>query len=274
MYSMQKPIARSGIRIFWGGIYFWIKKQLYWHFSREKFAIQSTKELLPYEIYRHQSLLLRRLKNVEMWMQHNKIRNLRLAAAKMSGLLIHPGEVFSYWRIIGKPTKARGYVDGMILYQGQVRAGTGGGLCQLSNLIYWITLHTPLTVLERWRHSYDVFPDSARMQPFGSGATCSYPNIDLQIRNDTAATFQLEISFTKEYLVGAWRADTQAEVLYEVVEKQHRIEHESWGGYTRHNELYKIGYNREERKKVSEELVTRNDAIMMYEPLLASRSSK
>ena len=50
---------------------------------------------------------------------------------------------------------------------------TGGGLCQLSNLIYWMTLHTPLTITERYRHSYDVFPDSNRTQPFGSGEPAS-----------------------------------------------------------------------------------------------------
>ena len=72
---------------------------------------------------------------------------------------------------------------GMVLHNGGFKPGVGGGLCQLSNLIYWMTLHTPLTVVERWRHSYDVFPDAERTQPFGSGATVAYNHIDLQIRN-------------------------------------------------------------------------------------------
>lgn len=44
---------------------------------------------------------------------------------------------------------------------------------------------TPLTVVERYRHSHDVFPDANRTQPSGSGATCAYPHRDLMIRNDT-----------------------------------------------------------------------------------------
>jgi len=49
----------------------------------------------------------------------------------------------------------------------------------------------PLAVTERWRHNYDVFPDSDRTQPFGSGATVAFNYIDLQITNETNSTFQL-----------------------------------------------------------------------------------
>ena len=108
-----------------------------------------------------------------------------LAAARLDGLTLKPGETLSFWRAVGRPTRRRGYVEGMILRNGRVASGVGGGLCQMTNLLYWMTLHTPLTVTERWRHGYDVFPDSNRTQPFGSGATCAYPHRDLMIRNDT-----------------------------------------------------------------------------------------
>ena len=62
-----------------------------------------------------------------------------------------------------------------------------------------MTLHTPLTVVERYRHSYDVFPDSGRTQPFGSGATCVYPYRDLMIRNDTQTTFRLHVTVGERY---------------------------------------------------------------------------
>ena len=65
--------------------------------------------------------------------------------------------------------------------QGSLRRG--GRPVQMTNLLYWMTLHTPLTVTERWRHGYDVFPDSNRTQPFGSGATCFYNYMDLMVRN-------------------------------------------------------------------------------------------
>lgn len=74
------------------------------------------------------------------------------------------------------------------------------GLCQLSNLIFWMTLHTPLEVIERHRHGYDVFLDSNRTQSFGSGATCFYPYGDLMIRNPTGEPFQLRLQVGEEYL--------------------------------------------------------------------------
>ena len=75
-----------------------------------------------------------------------------------------------YWRCIGNPCRRRGFVEGLVLRGGRVCSGVGGGLCQMSNLICWMALHTPLTVVVRHHHGYDVFPDAGRTQPFGSGA--------------------------------------------------------------------------------------------------------
>lgn len=91
-----------------------------------------------------------------MWLQHNKIKNLEIATARLNGIVINPGETFSYWKLIGNPTRRKGYVDGMVLFYGGFKHDIGSGLCQLSNLIYWMTLHTPLEDTERHRHSYDV----------------------------------------------------------------------------------------------------------------------
>lgn len=72
-----------------------------------------------------------------MEVQHNKVINLKIAIAKLNGSILTPNDVFSYWKMIGKKTKRKGYVDGMILHYGKVTSGIGVGLCQLSNLIYW-----------------------------------------------------------------------------------------------------------------------------------------
>ena len=68
--------------------------------------------------------------------------NLRLASARVNGIVLHPGQTFSYWYLIGRPTARKGYLPGMLLRNGRAVAGVGGGLCQLSNLIFWMTLHT------------------------------------------------------------------------------------------------------------------------------------
>jgi vancomycin resistance protein VanW len=150
----------------------------------------------------------------------------------------------------------------MILRNGTLQSGTGGGLCQLSNLIYWMTLHTPLTVVERHRHGYDVFPDSNRIQPFGSGATCYYPHGDLMIRNDTSDTFQLIVSVGKECLEGEWRVSSPPVYRYEIVEKNYEMKGEYWGGYSRHNEIYQQVFNME-GELVEEVLAAKNFAIIM-----------
>lgn len=268
---MKKPINRSKIRIFFGKIYFIIIKNLYWYFFNIDFA-KNFENYLPIEIFTHKTILRRKLKNVDMWMQENKIINLKIAIKKLNELVINPSQTFSYWRQIGKPTKNKGYIIGMVLHNGTVISGVGGGLCQLSNLLYWMTLHTPLTVIERNRHSYDVFPDCNRNQPFGSGATCSYPNIDLQIKNNTSQKFQLFLEVTDEYLIGKWLSDKPIKVKYKIFEKEHKIQNEWFGGYSRSNKIFRkiIDKNNSSNneKEIVEEFITENYALMMYNPLL------
>lgn len=202
-----------------------------------------------------------------MWLQQNKVTNLKLAIAKLNGITVRPGEVFSFWWLIGKPTKSKGYKEGMVLFNGTIRPGIGGGLCQLSNLIYWMTLHTPLTVVERWRHSYDVFPDTDRNQPFGSGATAAYNHIDLQIKNNIDQDLILHLYLTEDHLVGEWRSNKPINHSYRVYERDHRITHETWGGYVRHNRVFREIYD-QHGGLIADEIVAENHAIMMYQPFL------
>lgn len=265
--AAMKPIQRSQLRLFAGKRYFTWKRYWKWYTVRNKVAKLRTHEILSYEVMSHSTPLLRSLRNVDMVLQYNKITNLRLAIAKLDGLMVQPGETFSYWRSIGKPTKRKGYLDGMVLHYGGFHSGVGGGLCQLSNLIYWMTLHTPLTVTERHRHSYDVFPDEQRTQPFGSGATCSYNYLDLQLKNNTDQTYQLKLWLDDSHLHGEWRSGGKPLYEYEVYESDHRISLEPWGGYIRSNRISRKVFTRT-GELVGDEGVTNNYALMMYSPLL------
>jgi len=268
MTATPKPVVRSPLRRKLGYACYGALRRLLWLRMKKEFAVCRSVQPLPFCAYAHQTVLRRKLRNVDMWMQENKIVNLRLAAAQLNGILLRPGEVFSYWYLIGKPSAQKGYVPGMILRNGQCMAGTGGGLCQLSNLICWMTVHTPLTVIERHRHGYDVFPDSNRTQPFASGATCSYPHVDLMIRNDTQETYQLLVRVGEEYLEGEWRCTQEPPVRYEIVERNHEMRAEYWGGYTRHNELYQQCFDKN-GTLLSETLLFKNSAVMMYPPYLS-----
>lgn len=264
---VEKPRERSRVRKIAGREFYVLKRKLHWRFGPERWARCRLPEELPFQCTSHQSLLLRELRNVDMYLQHNKITNLRLAIAGIDGLLVRPGETFSLWLLVGRPTARKGYLEGLVLENGTVGKGIGGGLCQLGNLLYWMALHTPLTVAERWRHSYDVFPDSNRTIPFGSGATLAYNHVDLQLRNDTPNTFQLRLWLSGTHLHGAVRCDAPPGVSYEVFETDHIFRYQWWGGYTRHNKIWRTVTDVEGGEKETE-FITENHAIMMYEPML------
>ena len=265
--AVKKPIKRSAFRITLGTMYYGMQRYMLWAKMNSQFAKTKSTELLPFKYFDHKTILLRKLKDVDMWMQYNKITNLKLATKKLDGIILRPGEVFSYWNLIGNPTAIKGYKKGMILRNGTFAAGTGGGLCQLSNLIFWMTIHTPLTVIERHRHGYDVFPDSNRTQPFASGATCSYPHVDLMIRNDTDSTYQLKVTVGEKHLEGEWRVSDEPQYRFEVVERNHEMKAQYWGGYTRHNEIYQLVYDLD-GNLLDDRLLIKNAAIMMYSPFL------
>jgi vancomycin resistance protein VanW len=227
----------------------------------------------PYEAAVHSTPIFRQLPGVDRRLQENKAVNLRLAASSFDGVVLAPGQRFSFWWHVGRPTYRRGFRDGLVLSHGQLREGVGGGLCQLTNLIYWMTLHTPLTVVERWRHSYDVFPDNRRTQPFGSGATCAWPVLDLQIENRTSTTYRLGITVGAERLAGAWTADRPSTTGYQIYESQHLITNDAPGVFTRHNVVRRrvldlAGHTRDD------ELVAVNQARLMYQPFLEAGTSR
>ncbi|MFS1513116.1 VanW family protein [Chengkuizengella sp. SCS-71B] len=263
----MRPKLRSSIRIWFGSKFYTFRRYFEWYKRRKKFARYYHHTLLPYSVFSHKTPTLRELKDVDMWLQHNKVINLKIALKKLNKIVIKSGETFSYWKLIGKITKQKGYVKGMVLHYGKFKIGTGGGLCQLSNLIYWITLHTPLVVTERHRHSYDVFPDSNRTQPFGSGATCSYNYLDLQIYNPTDQPFQLYLNIENDHLFGEWRTTKSPIHKYKVYEKDHSITQEYWGDYVRHNIIHRKVFNLY-NEYIDDQYLTENHAIMMYQPLL------
>lgn len=262
-----EPVRRSALRLRLGALALCLRRRLLWRTGGFRFAVPRPEVPCPHRWTEHRTPLLRQLREADMALQRNKAVNLRLAAAKLDGAVLLPGETLSFWRLVGKPTRRRGYLEGMVLRNGRAEAGMGGGLCQMTNLIYWMTLHTPLTVAERWRHGYDVFPDADRTQPFGSGATCFYNYMDLMVRNDTPYTWRLVLRVAGTHLEGEWRSDAPREYRYEVYEKEHYMQGEYWGGYTRHNKIHRRVYSLA-GELVGDEFITENHAIMMYNPML------
>lgn len=267
-HPVEKPKKRSQLRQILGKEYFILKRKWKWFKDRNRYAKVDTNVHFEHSLIKHHSLLLRPLKDVDMVLQHNKIKNLEIAIGHITNVVIRPGEIFSIWQMVGRPTSSKGYLDGLVLHNGKIDSGTGGGLCQLGNLLYWMVLHTPLTIKERWRHGYDVFPDVNRKIPFACGATLSYNYIDLQIQNTTNHTFQIKLHLDPKNLNGEILSDALLNTKYEIFETDHRIVQQWWGGYTRHNKIWKKITHTQSNEEV-QELVSENNSIMMYNPFLS-----
>lgn len=215
-------------------------------------------------VFAHESVLLRRLAGVDQRLQVSKIKNLKISAARVDGLVIRPGETFSFWRAIGRPSARRGFQEGLLIADGAPTEGVGGGLCQLANLLYWMALHSPLTVTERHHHSLDIFPDSGRVLPFGSGASVFYNYIDLQFRNDTLRDFRLRVWVDDEHLCGELWADALPSLAYHVEERDHRFFRDASGAPWRENRLWQVAVDRRTGNVVKEKLIVHNVSKVMY----------
>ncbi|MDX6294065.1 MAG: vancomycin resistance protein VanW [Kribbellaceae bacterium] len=242
------------------------RRRLQWMRSGTAFARTRQPSGLPVRVKRHKSLLLRQLGETEMWMQYNKVTNLKLACAQVDGLLIRPGETFSFNKLVGNATRRKGYVKGMRLSNGEAKPGIGGGICQLANLLHWMVLHSPLTVTERSTHSFDPFPDNGRVLPWGVGCSIVYNYVDLQFRNDTDRTFQLRVGVGERYLEGEILADAATMSSYQVFARSERF-FRAGGDHFRRNEIWRTVIDRRTGTPLREELVRANVALVKYVPV-------
>lgn len=248
--SRQKCIALRRIRDF---------------VSRTKFAHIQSDAVLPVLIYSHNSLIRRKLGNTEMGLQENKAVNLSLAAPKVNRIMIYPGETFSFWRLVGPDSEKRGYREGLTIANGRPSKGIGGGLCQFTNLIHWMVLHTELTIVEHHHHDgIDLFPDFKRQIPFGTGTSIVYNYLDYRFLNRTDRTYQLLVWSDGEYLRGELRADTPQNVSYHIHAEKEFFSEED-GAVYRNGLVYRDTIDKRTGSRLTSELIRRNHARVMYD---------
>jgi vancomycin resistance protein VanW len=132
----------------------------------------------------------------------NKIHNLTLAAQSINDLEIEPQQIFSLWALIGAPTQARGYLPGRSLVNQRLQAEYGGGLCQLSGLLYHLAITAGLTILERHSHSVDLYTDETRFALLGSDATVVYGYKDFRFRNSLDQPICVRILVGDDFVTG------------------------------------------------------------------------
>ena len=182
----------------------WQRKK--WYYLKMQFdgiRYASRKEpLFPYELACDKSLLINEHTGADIKYQYNKVHNLRLASEAVSRVVIHPGETFSLWWLARHADKREPYKDGLCVHNGKLVAVYGGGLCQLSNMLFWLFLHTPLTIVERHMHKVKEFPNPSPDDPCGVDATILEGWLDLKVRNDTNHALQIVLSIDGAYYCG------------------------------------------------------------------------
>ncbi len=115
-----------------------------------------------------------------------RVDNLQLAASKLNGLVIAPGETFSFNKNLGEVSEATGFKKAYIIKEGRTILGDGGGVCQVSTTLFRSVLDAGLPILERHPHAYRVTYYEQDSQP-GLDATVYDPGTDLKFENDTPA---------------------------------------------------------------------------------------
>jgi vancomycin resistance protein YoaR len=104
--------------------------------------------------------------------------NIETAAKKLDGLVLRPGEFFSFNEVVGERSEANGFKTAWEIFKGEMRPGVGGGTCQVASTLHAAAFFGGLEILERLPHSRP----SAYI-PMGLDATVVFPVVDLKIRN-------------------------------------------------------------------------------------------
>ncbi len=234
-------------------------------FSGAKFSRDKSQSPLPVLIYSHNSLIRRKLGNVDMELQENKAVNLSLAAPKVNGIIIRPRETFSFWKLVGADSAKRGYKEGLTISNGSPSRGTGGGMCQFTNLIHWMVLHSGLVIVEHHHHDgFDLFPDFNRQIPFGTGTSIVYNYLDYRFLNDTGRTYQILVWSDGEYLRGELRADMPQDKSYHIHAENEFFSRED-GIVYRNGIVYRDIIDKRTGEYIASEIIRRNHAKVMYD---------
>ncbi|MBO5095702.1 MAG: glycopeptide resistance accessory protein VanW [Bacilli bacterium] len=167
-------------------------------------------DLLPYEIAKEKTLMINEESGHDIIYQKNKVDNLKITSMTMNKILIYPNETFSFCYLSKNSKKYGKYKEGLVLIDGKIVPRVGGGICHLSNLLYYTFLHTSLTIVERHGHNIKSFPNPDKDSLDGVDATISSGWLDLKVRNDTNTIYQIVIDFDDDYMYAKILSDKKS----------------------------------------------------------------
>lgn len=150
----------------------------------------------------------------------NRNINLQKACEAINGIVINPGDTFSYNEALGERTYDRGYRPGPSYANGKVTTTVGGGICQVSSVLYYCAMMADLEILTRENHGYTV----GYMDP-GMDAAVSWGSLDFCFKNNTNYPIRIEATAqggsTTVKLIGTEEKDYYIKIRYEISDEDH-----------------------------------------------------
>lgn len=124
-----------------------------------------------------------------------RIVNLGLACKALDGLVLEPGQEFSYNDTLGERTAEKGYQPAPAYSGTTLVDSLGGGICQVSSTLYLASVYAELTILERVNHGFPV-----HYIPYGMDATVNWGFTDLKMRNDSPLPVKIRAETSDGYV--------------------------------------------------------------------------
>jgi vancomycin resistance protein VanW len=222
---------------------------------------------LPHLVTSYQSPEIRELAGIAMHIQQGRKHNMFKAAEAINGIIIRPGEIFSFWDAVGKCSAFRGYQKGFIVGKNGLTEGYGGGVCLVASHVHNLVLGSPLRVVELHHHSDALFPDVGPRIPYGIGVSVFYNYIDYRFINNSQGDIQLLIRPSRTSLYGEMRAVKQFSRRYELCEMDHHFVREG-DDYYRKSVIYRNVFERETGEILPVEFLHNLHSKVMYDPAL------
>ncbi len=222
-------------------------------------------DLLTNEVCSDKTFMINENSGQDIIYQVNKVDNLKIVSKTMNHILIKPRETFSFCYLAKHAKKYGKYKDGLVLVNNKIVPQKGGGICHLSNLLYYLFLRTPLTIVERHGHKIKSFPNPDKDSLEGIDATINSGWLDLKVRNDTDKTYQIVIDFDSHYMYGKILSDEKMNTVHTIINENFK--------YIRKNEkiyesisVVKV-IEAKESKKILEKIKLYDEVVEVNYPL-------
>jgi vancomycin resistance protein VanW len=130
-----------------------------------------------------------------------KLFNIKSVCEKINEYVLMPNQIFSFWKIVGNPNLSLKRSRSIV--KGQIKNELGGGICQVSGIIYYLSILASLQILERHNHTIDLYTEESRFTPLGTDATVVYGFKDLRIINNFPFAIKFEIQVIENKLIAS-----------------------------------------------------------------------